>query len=149
MQTTVRVIRAIASLFAWRIFIPIAIFVGIMALVLIVVMVWLVMLDPLWWLLAIPVFLLIIIATTVLTVIWVVLRLIAPGQTKTQKQQVSGFVDKIQRLSEVTVTPKFVLLFRTVKDVVAPSKDGFIEGVIGDTASLKKDFQALQQEFRD
>lgn len=147
MQSTVRVVRAIAALFAWRIYLPITIFIGIMAFVLVVVMVWLVMIDPLWWFVAVPTFLLLFVALTVVTVAGIIIRLIAPNQTKTQKAKVGEFVDKIQRLSEVTVTPKFVLLFRTLKDVVAPSKQGFIEGVVGDTASLKKDFQELQKDL--
>lgn len=147
MQSTVRVVRAIATLFARRIYLPVAIFVGVASVVLVGLMVWLIILDPLWWILAVPVFLLVIVCMVVTALVGVILQLLAPTQTKTQKVQVAAFVDKIQRLSEVTVTPKFVLLFRTVRDVVAPSKDGFVQSVVHDTSSLNRDFQDLRKSF--
>lgn len=149
MQPTVKAVRAIATLFARRIFLPVAITAGVIAVILIVAMVWLITIDLWWLLLAIPVFLLILAALIVGTIVWVIIQLVTPKQTKTQRVHVASFVDKMQRVSEIVATPKFILLFRTIKDIVVPSKAAFVKDVATDTLSLKKDFQALQDLFRE
>ena len=141
-------IRAIAIELALRIFRPTAIIVGSVSVVAVGAMVWLISLDALWWLLAIPVFLAVIVGLTVTVLIGVVIYFLTPNRTKEQKSRVAGFVYKIQHLSEVTQTPKIILLFRIAKDMFVPSKGGFIHGVIADTSSLKDDFKDVLNAFK-
>ena len=140
-------IRASASEYGRRLFTPIAIFVGIMAFLLIVLMIWLVVLDPWWLLLAIPVFLLVAVAIAVMTVLGLVIWMVSPVKTKEQKMQVGAFVEKFQYLSEVTMTPKFLLFFRLVKDVVMPTKEGFVKTVASHSTTILKDFNELANTF--
>jgi len=102
-----------------------------------------------WWLLLlIPVVMVLCIVAAVLTILWLVIRTVSPAQTKVQRRAVKTYVDKLQRLSDAVNTPKVILLFRIVRDVAAPRKDGFIGSITDDTASLKRDFQQLQKLFQ-
>ncbi len=143
MSPTITVIRAIGSEFARRLFIPVAISGAIMFTLLIIGVVFLGTLSQWWLLLLIPVIAFLCIASAVLAVVWLVIRTVRPSQTKTQRTAVKSFVDKLQRLSDAVQTPKIVLLFRIVRDIAAPRKDGFIGSMADDTASLRRDFQAL------
>ena len=84
----------------------------------------------------------------VLTVVQLVIRSVTPTQTRAQKKQTKAFVDKLQRVADVTQTPKFILLFQIVRDIATPRESGFIAALSHDTASLKRDFAALRDSFK-
>lgn len=146
---TVSAVRAIASEFARRIFKPVAIIFGVVAVVVLGLVVWLCTVSLWWLLLAIPVAAAILIAVVLLVISGIVIRIIAPRQTKVQRTKVVSLVDKIQRLSEVTQTPKALLLARAVRDIVAPTKEGFVRSIVADTSSLKTDFNDVIQSFSE
>lgn len=141
------VLRAIGVEFAWRIYTPIVVVAAIVAAVVISLVIWLTTLSGWWWILAVLVFIAVIIAGIILTIIAVILSATNPRQTLLQKKAVKSFVDKLQNLSEITQTPKFILLFRVVKDIVAAKEDGFVKTTIGHTLSLRKDFESLKNSF--
>lgn len=147
MNSSLLAIRAIASEFANRIYKPVGIIVAIASLLLIVVMIWLITVSAWWWLLAVPVFVLVIIALLLITAAGIVIRLVSPKPTKAQKAQVSNFVDKLQRLSEITATPKAFILFRSIKDVISPSKYGYVQSIVTDSTSLQRDFKEILVSF--
>ena len=147
MNKTFLAIRAIAAEFARRVFLPVSIFVGIVAALLIGLMIWLITVDLLWLIVAIPVFLLVIVGLAVTTILGIIIWLVSPVKTKEQKQQVAAFVEKFQYLSEVTMTPKIVLFFRLVKDVIMPTKDGFVKTVASHSTTILKDFNELANTF--
>jgi hypothetical protein len=147
MNDTFFAIRAIGAEFARRIYVPVAIAAAIVAVLLIALFTWLISIDPLWWLLAVPVFVFIFLVTVVLIAAKTLFKYIAPRITKQQKQEVATFVDKLQSVSEVAQTPKFILLFRIAKDVVAPKQTTFINTTVQNSMSLKKDFQTLKQSL--
>lgn len=149
MKPSVLAVRSIASEFAFRIYWPVLIILAVIAAVLVGLMVWLIVMSTWWLLLAIPVFIIILAGAVALFVGFVVLKVIAPDQTKQQKKLVKGFVDRIQRLSEITQTPKFILLFRAIRDAISPGRGGLIESVISDTASLTKDYKEIVAAFSD
>lgn len=148
MSPTITVIRAIGSEFAKRLFLPVAIVALVIFALLIISVVFLGTLSQWWLLLLIPVIALLCIASTVLAVVWLVIRTVRTVQTKVQRTAVKVFVDKLQRLSDAVQTPKVVLLFRIVRDIAAPRKDGFIGTMTDDTTTLKRDFIELQKHFR-
>ncbi|MES2630510.1 MAG: hypothetical protein V4611_00970 [Patescibacteria group bacterium] len=147
MNPSLLAIRAIATELSYRIYQPIVIGVSILTVVLIGLMIWLITLSTWWILLAVPVFLAIIVVAILLVLAGLAIRVVSPRPTKNQKKEVAIFVDKIQRLSEVTQTPKFLLLFRTLKDVVVPTRYGYVQSVITETVSLKRDFATLTDAF--
>lgn len=147
MNSSLLAIRAIASEFANRIYRPIGIIVAIVSFLLIVIMIWLVTVSAWWWLLAVPIFVLILVAMLLVTAAGVIIRVVSPKPTKTQKAQVSQFVDKLQRLSEITATPKAFILFRSIKDAVSPSRNGYVQSIVTDSTSLQKDFKEILASF--
>jgi hypothetical protein len=147
MNETFFAVRAIGAEFARRIYFPIAIAAAVIAVVLIALFSWLISVDPLWWLLAVPVFIFLLLVAVLLIAARVLFKYIAPRITKRQRQEVSTFVDKLQSVSEVAQSPKFILLFRIARDVIAPRKTTFINSTVQNSMSLKKDFQALKQSL--
>jgi len=146
---TVSAVRAIASEFARRIFKPVALIVIIGAIVLTSLVIWLCTMS-LWWLfLAVPVFIITLIAIVLLVIAAAVIRFVSPKQTKAQRVKVAVLVDKIQRVSDVTQTPKVLLLARAVRDVIAPTKEGLVQSLIADTSSLKPEFIDTVRSFSE
>jgi len=148
MKATFLAIRSIGVEFANRIFYPIVIAATILAAILVGLALWLTTFSEWWWLLFFPIVIALCVAFGVLTVVKLTIRSVTPDQTKAQKQASKQFVDKLQRLAEVTGTPKIVLLFRIVRDIAAPREDGFITSLATDTLSVKRDFTAIQQSFK-
>jgi hypothetical protein len=147
MNPTITVIRSIGTEFARRLFHPVAITAGVIFTLLIIGVLLLTTLSQWWYLLLIPVMILLCVTGGVLAVVWLTIRTIRPIQTRTQHTAVKVFVDKLQRLSDTVQTLKIILLFRIVRDVAAPGKDGFIGSIADDTASLKSNFRDLQKLF--
>jgi hypothetical protein len=75
------------------------------------------------------------------------IRSIRPAQTKKQTKQVRSFVDKIQSLADLTGTPKFVILFRIIRDMATKNTNGYIQTLYGDTASMQADFRDITRSF--
>jgi len=148
MTPYLQVVRSIAREFFVRLYKPLVVTVAIIAAIALGFSIWLVSFST-WWLILLGIVaLLVILAAIILVIGWIILKFIAPVQTKNQKQQVRSFVDKIQRIAEVTATPKVVLLFRLAKDLVAPSEQGFVTSIGQDTVSLRRDFNTLRDSFR-
>jgi len=147
MNGTLLVLRAVGVEFARRIYTPILIVCAVIAVVLISVSVWLTTMSAWWWILAAAVFIGVIIGGIILTIVGVVLNFANPTQSATQKKAVKKFVDTLQSLSEITQTPKVVLLFRVVRDIVSKSENGFVKETIGHTLALRKEFDQLRNSF--
>lgn len=147
MQPTILAIRAIGSEFARRMFYPVVITSGIAAVVLIGGAIWLMTLSAWWGLLLFALVSALCIGIAVATVVFLTIRTVTPAQNPVQKKAVKAFVGKLQLLSETVGTPKFILLFRIVKDVAAPRADGFIGTLTGTSATIKKDYTALVKLF--
>ena len=148
MNETILTVRAVASEFARRLYRPVAIGFSVSAVVVIAILIWLLTMSAWWLLLALPLFILFIATSILIIISGIIIRSVSPPQTKHQRTSVSLFVDQLQRISEVTQTPKFILLFRAVKDVIVPAKTSFIQSVITDSVSVKADFQSLVRSFK-
>ena len=140
-------IRSIASEFARSLYTPIVIIVGVVAVVLLALSIWLVTLSQWWLILLILICGLILFASVVFTIALIIIKKVAPTQTRAQRKQTKEFVEKLLRVAEVTATPKFILFFQVMKDVVKPSQNGFIGSITSDTTTLKSDFIALKDSF--
>ncbi len=147
MKPTLQASRSIAAEFATRLYLPILIITIIAAVILLAGSIYLVTLSAWWIILLVLVSLVVLFVAGALTVSWVFIRIVAPMQTKAQKKLTKSFVDKFQRLSEVVATPKFVLFFQVMRDVVNPRQDGFVISATGDASSLKNDFIEIRNSF--
>jgi len=144
MNDTFFTVKAIGAELARRIYLPIVITFAIIALILIALLSWAVSMDLLWLLVAVPVFGLLIVVALILAVVGFIFKRLAPRINKRQRKQVGVFVDKLQSLSEIAQTPKFILLFKIARDVVSPKQSNFISSSVQNSLALKKDFNELK-----
>jgi hypothetical protein len=144
MNDTFFTVRAIGAELARRIYLPIVIVFAIIALILIALLSWVVSMDLLWLLVAVPVFGLLIIAALILAAVGFIFKRVAPRINKSQRKQVGVFVDKLQSISEIAQTPKFILLFKIARDVVSPKHSNFLSSSVQNSLALKKDFNELK-----
>ncbi len=147
MKPTILTIRAVGAEFARRILYPIIIIVGSISLLLAGLGVYLTLQNAWWGLLLFAIISAICIAIAVLTIAFMTVRTVRPLQNPIQRKAVRKFVDKLEQLSEVIGTPKFILLFRIIKDIAAPRTDGFIGSMTGVNMSMKNDYKALVRLF--
>ncbi|OYX40879.1 hypothetical protein B7Y94_05995 [Candidatus Saccharibacteria bacterium 32-49-12] len=141
------ILRAIALELARRLFKPVAITLGVVAVLVALGLIALVSIDVWWWLLVIPVGLIGIVLLTLLTIIGFVLERNNPVRNVEQRQRVGAFVDKLQRMAELRATPKVFLLTKIAGDIIRPRRDSYLRSVIDDTKTLKRDFDDLSKAF--
>jgi hypothetical protein len=141
-------IRAISTEFAARLYVPIVWIVSISLAVLLGLVIWLVTLSGWWWLALVPLIIATLIFGVLAGVIGLLLSLLKPAQNKDQRTKVKAFVDALQGSSEAVSTPKFIILFRLVKDAVRPSEKGFVKELSSNASTLRTGFQAIIASFR-
>lgn len=150
MNSTVSAIRAITSLYAIQLLRPL-LWIGIaIYAVVIVIVAWIALETSAWW------WLLGVMPTVLFSValaLWIAVRIgagrLAPKMDKKQKNAAKKVVDQVGRVAEQIGTPKFVLIFQVVKDVLFPPRSG--QTLIGELTSipgqLHRDFEALRKLF--
>jgi len=140
-------IRAVGAEFAQRIFLPVVAIAAGVLLVLHALLVWLVTLSEWWWLLFGPVIFITVLFIFAAVMTGFIIRFLKPTQTKSQREHVRSFVDSLQFASETVQTPKFILLFRLLVDVLSPSKKGIVSELSHNASSLQKGFTAIIGSF--
>lgn len=140
-------VRAVSAEFARRIYLPIVAIAAVVIVVVTALLIWAVTVSAWWWLLFVPVIFAELVFTTAAIIAWFALKLLRPQQTSTQKKNVRSFVDTIQQSSEAIQTPKFVILFRLVKDVMFPGKQSYVRELASTANSLRTDFQTVIRSF--
>ena len=140
-------VRAIGSRFGVDVWNQVAIVAAITTIVIGVLLGWLVSISGWWWLLVIPVVIALSVVVIVLGVLRLLLNYVNPAQTTEQKQAVKVFVGKIKFVQEFTATPKFIILFRVVRSVAAPSSEKYLEDIF-ESRNLKKDFETVVKTFQ-
>jgi len=141
-------IRAVSAEFARRVYIPVVCIAGGIALALIILLIWLTTLSGWWWLLLGPVILATLAAIIVALVSGFIIKLVNPTQNKEQRGLVKSLVDEIQKTSEVVQTPKFIILFRLVRDITFPGKKSYINELTATATSLKTGLQKIIASFQ-
>lgn len=146
MKATLLAVRAIGAEFARKLWLNTLVTAVIIGTASLALLLWLVSLSSWWWLLAIPVSIFISVAMVVLVVFRLLVSHVRPAQTVEQKHQVSEFIKKIEAVQAFTGTPRFIILFRTVRSIAAPSSESYLQSVF-ETKNLKKDFSAIVKNF--
>lgn len=140
-------IRAVSAEFARRIYAPIVWTAALVLVVLLSILIWLVTVSGWWWIALVPATFLSLLFTILAVIIGTLLTYLRPSQTSEQRQKVKSFVDTLQTSSEVIATPRFIILFRLLKDVVRPTNKGFINEVSTNTSALHTRLKAVIQSF--
>jgi len=148
MTPLVLAIRAIATEFAQRVYTIVLIVAAAIIIVLIAVSIWLVSMSAWWWVLVIVFIAWILLGAILLTIAGVIITMTRPLQTKAQKKLVKTFVDKLQSVSEVLQTPRFMLLFRLVKTSLNPQRYNIIKNLTEHTVGLQRDLDEIIRSFR-
>ena len=146
MNSFVLALRAIGTQLAMRLYVPAVIAGSIIAVLLIAAALWLTTLGDWWWLLFIPITIAACIAIGIASVALLLIRYVRPDQTKEQQRAVKQFVDKLQGVVDIAGTPKFIILFRVVQSIAAPSQSSYLSSVVKNR-ELASDFRELQRLF--
>lgn len=150
MDQTVLAIRAITSEYAKRwLWLPLALGAGVY-IVLMVIIGWIAAVaSPWWWLLAIvPTFVFLIALT-----LWIIARVIAgrvaPVMNKRQRKAARKFIDRLDKVAEHLGTPKFVVLYRIIKDIVVrpTSSKTYIGEITQEPGEMRRAFDDLKTLF--
>ncbi len=150
MEQTIRAVRAITSEYAKRwLWLPLVI--GVAVYVVVMGLIWwvAVVASAWWWLLAIvPTFVFLVALT-----LWMIARMIvgrmAPVMSKKQKKAARRFVGRIDKVAERLGTPKFVILYRILKDVIAhpTSSKTYIGEIASEPGEMRRAFDELRSLF--
>lgn len=150
MDKTVLAVRAITSEYAKRwLWLPFAI--GTFGYLFIMIIIgWVAAVaDPWWWLLGIIPTILFLIALT----IWIASRLIiarvAPVTNSAQRKAARRFIDRIDKVAEHAATPKFVIMYRILKDVIIrpTSSKTYIGEIAQEPGEMRRAFDDLRSLF--
>ncbi len=146
-QSLFLAVRAIGAAFAHKLWWTSTIWAAIITATLIILLLWLTHLSTWWWLLALPIGIGISVAMVMLIIFRLLITYVRPTQTTAQREQVGKFVEKLQFASEITSTPKIIILFRTIRSIAAPRSDNYLQSIF-ETKDLRKDFQSISRSFK-
>lgn len=141
-------IRAVSAEFAGRLYVPVVAIIGSVAVVVLGLLIWLVTVSGWWWLLLAPALVATLAFFIVAIIASIALSLLRPRQTKEQRLMIRSFVDSLQQVAETIQTPKFVLLFRLVKDTILPTDHGLIQEVSSHASSLRDGMKTIIASFQ-
>lgn len=139
-------IRAIGSEFAsrlWRSALFLTVGVGV---ILVPLFAWLISLSAWWWVLAFPLIIAFSVTSALLVIFFLLIRYVRPQLSTDQSAQVGDFVNKLQRIQELSGTPKFIILFRTIRSIAAPRSEPYLKELF-ETKSLRRDFMTIAKTF--
>lgn len=150
MDKTVLAVRAISSQYAKRILLPLlAIGVGVYVVVICLIW-WIVSISSAWWwLLAIIPTFIVLVAVTIWVVAWVIVSRISPAMNLKQKRATKRFITRIDKVAEHIGTPKFLIIYRIVRDVIAQptSSKTFIGEIAQEPGEMRRAFDDLRSLF--
>jgi hypothetical protein len=148
MNPTIKALRAIGTEFAWRIYKPLLILVGSIIIVLVGISIWLTTISAWWWILCILFFIILLVAAFIFTAIGMLISTIRPAQNKAQAMQVKKFVDTIQTVADVASTPKSVILFRIIRDLISKREDSYTRRISSETLAMQHDFRDIIDSYK-
>lgn len=143
MTQHITLIRAIGSEFITRKFKPVLILTGGVTLLALVVAIYMTTLNAWWWVLTIPVIAVVFIELLVWAVIRVAVNRLRPKLSSLQSRDISGFVDKLERVTENTQMPMPFIVFQILQDVLFKRDKTFIQKIAQDSTTLHKDYIRL------
>lgn len=149
MKPFVMAIRAVGTEFAARKARGLGLAVAIGAVVLSAVVLWATTINVWWWVFGVVVIGLDILLLVLAVGTWLAIRMLRPSQTKTQREAVTRFADKLERTADTLQTPPLFILLRVLRDIIWPRGTSFIAQIATDSTSLHRDLVELQQRFRE
>jgi ABC-type multidrug transport system fused ATPase/permease subunit len=150
MNPTVLAVRAITTTYAQTILKPL-LFIGIGIYVAVLLLIgWIAYAaSPWWWLLAVVPTVIFFVALLLWTLAFLLSKRLAPRMDREQKKTARRFVGRTGKAAEHLGTPRFVLVFRVIRDLLFPPVNGqtFLGEVSGLPGELRRDFDDLRRSF--
>ncbi len=150
MDKTVLAVRAITAQYAKRWLLPfLFIGAGIYAIVMSIIAWVAAVASQWWWLLSIVPTILFVISLGIWIFAWVLAGRISPPLSSRQKKAAKRFNERIDGVAEKIATPKFVILYRVIKDVVMrpTSSKTFIGEIAQEPGEMRRAFDDLRSTF--
>ncbi len=150
MNPTILALRAISSLYVQDILRPLLVIGCLVYIAVLGIIGWIAYVaSPWWWLLGILPSFVFLVALTVWIIAFLIARRIAPAMNKKQKQAAKKFVGRIGNAAEHLATPKFILIFRVIKDVILRPNDDhtFIGDLAREPGEMRHEFNQLRRLF--
>lgn len=150
MDSTILAIRAITSLYVKRLLVPIFV-IGLGIYIAVIGLIWWIAASASswWWLLAIIPTLVIVVGLAIWTVVRVIAGRLAPPMNKRQTVATKKFIKRIDGVAEHIGTPKFVIIYRVIKDVIfRPTNDKtYIGEIASEPGEARREFDELRSMF--
>lgn len=150
MNSTVLAIRAITALYVKRLLLPILL-IGIGVYVVIIGLVaWIAAISSgWWWLLAILPTVFIVVGLIIWSIARLIVMRVAPPMNKRQTAATKQFIKRIDRVAEHVGTPKFVIIYRVVKDIIVrpTSSKTYIGEIANEPGEMRREFESLRGLF--
>lgn len=140
-------IRAISSEFLRRKLRGVVLVVGVSLIAGFLLMVFMSRYSAWFWIPAILSMLVLFVVGIFYLVTKFAVRLLRPTISAQQTAAVSEFVDKVERVTDYAGTPKILISFYILRDLIRPSEQTFIQKVAHDGTSLRSDLVQLAKEF--
>lgn len=150
MSSTVMAVRAVTSQYAKDLLKPVLLVGTGVYLFVMAIVIWIALVVNGWWILLsfVPT-VLFCVGLAIWLGVWFTARRLSPNMNKTQKGATKEVVEQVSRIADQLGRPRFVLIFRVVKDVLfpPPGKRTLI-GELADTpGELHRSFEKLRKLF--
>lgn len=150
MNPTVLAVRAITTTYAQTILKPL-LFIGIGIYVTVLLLIaWIASVaSAWWWLLAVIPTVIFFVALLLWTLAFLLSKRLAPRMDREQRKTARKFVGHIGTAAEHLGTPRFILVFRVLRDLMFPpvNNQSFLGEVSSLPGELRRDFEALRRSF--
>lgn len=150
-RSSLRTLRAISTLFLFRILKPVVFMTVIVLSAAYVLIILLSVAFSAWWLLLLiillPLTLLVVIGGLLLN--FLLQRLVPRKLSTKEKGRINTFLDKLERVAENARLPYPVLVFLVAKDVIRKRESKFLAEMIGDTKGMMAELGEIERLFRD
>lgn len=150
MSPTILAIRAVTSTYAQGLlWLPLFIGCAIYAVIMVIIGLVAYASSAWWWLLAIGPTIIFLVALTIWIVVYLFAKGIAPPMNKRQRKATKQFVGRLSTAAEHLATPKFVLIFRVIRDMMMrPTSDRTLIGTLAhEPGEMRREFEELRKLF--
>lgn len=150
MNSTILAVRAITSEYAKQLLWPV-LFIGLAVYAGVIGLIWWIttMASDWWWLLAIVPTCFVIIGLGVWLIARTLILRLAPTMNAKQKSATKQFVKRLNNVTEQLGTPKFIIIYRLVKDALMRPASGktYIGEIAQEPGDMKRAFEELRGLF--
>lgn len=146
---TTKAIRAIASQMVRQFLMPFIVGGGVLLAIIFIIVIVLSINYSGWWLIILlPLVPLSIIFMLIIAGLWFINIKIVPSMSKAQRKAVKTFTERIGAYSDIIGTPRFIIAFRVIRDVIRKHPRKYLGELVDSSSELNRDFDAVRRSFK-